>query len=112
MLRLAEVRITAHRDLAKACLVAQGEGLVEIARSTFLRRSAGGAVEDEQRLLGVGQGYQQGVIAPDTFVGQVHPPLALSGSRYQSAVGFQDGVLEKGRGLLLPDQQAFTVDLL
>ena len=38
--------------------------------------ATGRAVEQEQGLLGVGQGDQQGVVAPDALVGQVHAFLA------------------------------------
>src|SRR4051812_5910766 len=50
------------------------------------------------------------MIAPNPLVGQIHALLALASGLDQSAIGFQDGLLEEGSRLLLPDSQANVVD--
>src|SRR5262249_56628405 len=90
-------------------LPGRGGGAGEVGGGGLVGGGAGGAVDQEQRLLGVGQRHQQGVVAPGAVVGQVHPLLALPGGAHQRPVGLEDGPLEEGGGLLPPDLDALPV---
>jgi len=107
---LAEVGVAPEGDVAEAGLAAQGQGAAEVLRGPLVTGTAGRAVDDEQRFLSVGQGHQQGVVAPDAIVGQVHALLALPGRPHQGAIGLDEGVLQEGVGLLLPDLDPLLVD--
>ena len=77
-----------------------------------MTRAVGGAVQEVQGLLGVGQRDDQRVIAPLTVVADVHPVLALTGCRCDRSIGIKDRLLEERRLLLLPDLQARFIDRL
>ena len=69
-----------------------------------------GAVHHEQRFLGVGQGHQQGMIAPFAVVRHIDALLALSRGFYNRAIRFDEGLFKKGVRLLLPDGDPLGID--
>ena len=50
------------------------------------------------------------MVAPEALVRQVHAFFASARGGGDRAIGLENGVLEEGLGLLLPDEQAFFVD--
>ena len=78
---------------------AQGDGPVEVAVGVLVRRAVARAVGQEQRLTGVGQRDDQGVVAPDAVVGDVHALLAPALGRGERAIGIDDGLVEEGGGV-------------
>jgi hypothetical protein len=54
--RLAEVGVAPQGDLAKAGAAAEFDGLVEVGGGALVTGATGGAVEEEEGFLGVGQG--------------------------------------------------------
>src|SRR5205814_6302569 len=97
-------------DAPEARLAAQRGSAVEVRRGPLVAGAAGRAVDDEQGLLRVGQGYDQGVVAPDAVIRQVHALLALPRRPHQGAVRLDDGVLQEAVGLLLPVLDALLVE--
>ena len=72
-------------------------------------RAVAGAIDQGQDLAGVGQGEQQGVVAPGAIVGDVHAPLAGAGGLHQGTVHVHAGFLEEGFRLLIPNAQAGVI---
>ena len=68
------------------------------------------SIDQEQRLLGVGQRDHQGVVSPDPVVGQIDALLARGVGGHEGAIGVDDRFLEELRGLLFPDPQPGLVD--
>src|SRR5207249_1242170 len=69
-----------------------------------------GAVDQAQDLAGLGQGEDQGMVAPGAVVGDVHALLALAGGFDQAAIHVEGGLGEKGRGLLGPNLATDVVE--
>src|SRR5208282_5197615 len=55
------------------------------------------------------QGDHQGMIAPGAVVSDVHALFAIAGGFNHSAIHVEDGLLEKGGGLQLPDADTDVV---
>ena len=73
---LGEVGVAPEGDLAEPRPAAQGGGLVEVDVGVLVRGPVAAAVDQVQRLGGVGQRDDQRVVAPGPVVGDVHPLLA------------------------------------
>src|SRR5262249_40817835 len=69
-----------------------------------------GAIDEAQDLARVGQGDQQGMVAPDAVVGDVHAFFALAGGGDQAAIDVEDGLLEEGGRLAAPQSDADVVE--
>jgi hypothetical protein len=110
VLGLGEVGVAAEQHAAEAAAVADGQDPIDLGRGTLVRGAIGRPVDQAEDLAGVGQGQDQGVVAPGAVVGDVHPPLAPAGSLHQEAVHVDDGLREEVLGLLRPDAQADVVD--
>ena len=85
-------------------------GLVEVDVGLLVRGAVAAAVDQEQRLGGVGQRDDQRVIAPGAVVGDVHALLALGVGGDERAVGVEERLVEEVGGLLAPDPQPGLVD--
>ena len=57
----------------------------------------------------VGQGDDEGMIAPGAVIGDVHAFFALTGGGDERAVGIEDGLVKEVGGLMLPDTDAHVV---
>ena len=110
MFRLAEIGIAPQRDAAKTGTSAQRHRLVEAIRRAFMRRAVAGAVHQEQRLLGVGQGDHQRVVPPLPLVVEIHPLLAFARALDLRAVALDDRFVKEGIRLLGPHAQPRLVD--
>ena len=75
-----------------------------------MRGPVAGAVDQPEHFAGVGQRQHQGVITPGAVVGDVHALFALAAGFHQGAVHVDDGYVEEGGGLLLPDALANLVE--
>jgi hypothetical protein len=107
---LAEVGVAAHPHRLKPRPQRQLDGLVQIPRGILMAGPVARAVQQVQRLLGVGQRDQQRVITPDAVVADVHARLAAPLRRGQRAIGIEDRRVEELRGLVLPHLQPRQVD--
>ena len=103
VLGLGEVGVAPQEDPAEAGPAAEGDGLVEVDVGPLVRGAVAAAVDQVERLGGVGQRDQQGVIAPGAVVGDVDALLALGVGADEGAVGVEDRLVEEGGGLLGPD---------
>ena len=73
-------------------------------------RTVTAAINQIERLGGVGQRDHQGLITPVAVVVDVDALLALGIGRDHGAVGVEESFLEKVIGLLGPDAEAGTID--
>jgi len=78
----------------------------------LVRRPVPAAIDQVQRLAGVGQRDHQRVIAPLALVRDIHPLLALPIGRRQRTVGVDRRLLQEPLGLSPPYPQADLVDRL
>ena len=85
-------------------------GLVEVDVGLLVRGAVAAAVDQEQRLGGVGQRDDQRVVAPLPVVGDIHALLAPAVGGGDRAVGVDERLLEEVGGLLLPDPQPGLVE--
>jgi hypothetical protein len=110
MLRLGEVGVAPLGDLAESALAAQGDRPVELAIGVRVRGSVTTPVGQEPRHTSVGQRDQQRMVVSYSIVRDVHALLApaVGGSEY--SVGVDEGLVEEGVGLLLPDPESGLVD--
>ncbi len=69
-----------------------------------------GTIDDEQRFARVGQRDHQRMIAPLSFVIDVHAFFALAGGFHHRAIGVDHRLPRKTRRLLLPDLQPRLVE--
>ena len=89
----------------KAALAAQGDRLVQVDVGLLVRGTVATAIEQVQRLGGVGQRDEQGLIAPVPFVVDVDALLTLGVGRNHRAIGIDDRFVEELGRLLGPDAQ-------
>ena len=75
-----------------------------------MRGAVAASVDQVERLGGVGQRDQEGMVAPGAVVGDVDAFLALSICLNKGAIGVQDGLLEKPGRLLGPDPPPRLID--
>ena len=101
--------VAPQEDRAKAAPQTSGDGLIESLSSAFVRGTIAGTIDDAERLAGVGQGDDQGMVAPGTVIGDVHALLTLAGGGDQGTVGIEDGLVEEANGLMLPNADANAV---
>ena len=106
MLGLGEVGVAPHGDLAKPGLAAQRDRLVEIDVGLLVGGTVTAAIDQIERLGGVGQRDHQGLITPVAVVVDVDALLALGIGRDHGAVGVEESFLEELVGLLGPDAEA------
>ena len=71
-----------------------------------MRGAVAAAIDQVERLGGVGQRDQQGMIAPGAVVGDVDALLALGVGGDEGAVDVDDRLGEEVGGLLGPDPQS------
>ena len=110
MLGLCKVSVAPHGDLAKPGLTAEVGSFVEIDIGLLVGGTVTAAIDQIERLGGVGQRDHQGLITPVAFVVDVNAVLALGIGRNQSAVGVNESLLEKLGGLLSPNTKAGVID--
>ena len=75
-----------------------------------MRRAIATAIDQVERLGGIGQRDHQGMIAPNAVVGDVDTLLALGIGRDEGAIHIQDRSVEERGGLLSPDAEADPID--
>jgi hypothetical protein len=107
---LGEVGVAPQGDPAEPGPAAQGGGPVQVAGGVLVRGPVAAAVEQVQRLGGVGQRHHQRVVAPDAVVGDVDTLLAPTVGRGDRPVGVDEGLVEGRRRLLFPDTQPGPVE--
>src|SRR5690606_26293788 len=73
-----EVGVPPQEDVREASSPTELDGFVEENVSPLRRRAIAAPVEEPERLAGVRQRHEQGVIAPRALVVQVHALLALA----------------------------------
>src|SRR5271163_537597 len=110
MLGLAEVGVAPQGDPAKAGPPAQGDRLVEVHVGLLMGRAVALAIDQVERLGGVGQRDHQSLITPDPVLVDVDPLLALGVGLDLGPIGVHKRFLEEFRGLLGPDPQARFID--
>ena len=97
VLGLGEVGVAPEGDLAEPRPAAEGGGLVEVDVGVLVRGPVAAAVDQVQRLGGVGQRDDQRVVAPGPVVGDVHPLLAPAVGGGERAVGVDERLVEEVR---------------
>ena len=107
---LGEVGVAPEGDLAEPGPAAEVGGLVEVDVGVLVRGAVAAAVDQEQRLGGVGQRDDQRVVAPLPLVGDVHALLAPAVGGGQRAVGVDERLVEEVVGLLLPGPEPGLVE--
>ena len=110
--RLGKSRVAAKRDLFEARPTAQVDSTVEINVGSILAGAVAATIEDVERFARVSQGHEQGMIAPNAVVGDVHALLALAVGFHHGSVGVDDGLVEELLRLLAPDAHASFVEHL
>ena len=110
VLGLGEVGVAPERDLAEPRPAAEGGGLVEVDVGVLVRGPVAAAVDQEQRLGGVGQRDHQRVVAPHPVVRDIHPLLAPAVAGGERAVGVDERLVEEVLGLLLPGPEPGLVE--
>jgi hypothetical protein len=108
--RLGEIAVPAEHDAAEARLPHQGDRLVDPVHGVVMAGAVARPVDDEERLLGVGQGHQERMVAPHPLVRQIHALLALPGGGHDAAIHVEDGLVEKRLGLLSPHLEPLAVE--
>ena len=97
-------------DSLEAGLAAEVDHLVQSFGGLLVRGPIATAIDQVERLGGVGQRDHQGMVTPDAVVGDVDALLALGVGADESAVDVEDGLVEERRGLLGPDPQSRLID--
>ena len=110
MLGLAEVGVAAEVDPQEAGPPAQGDRLVDVDVGLLVRGAVAAAIDQVERLAGVGQRDDQGMIAPGAVVGDVDALLALGVGGDEGAIDVDDRLAEEVGGLLGVDPQPGGVD--
>ena len=106
-----KVGVAAQQNVAVAGVATQRDGTVQRCWGSLVRRTAATAVDDEERLPGVGQRDQQRVVAPDALVRQIHPVLAFTSGRDNRTVRVDSGRLSaQVPSAALPHAEASRVD--
>src|SRR5690606_35401648 len=100
----------AQGDRAEACPTTERDCLVEARSGTFRRRSIAAAIDQEERLLRIRQGNEQGMVTPSSLVGDLHSCLALTGRWGERSVGLDNRLVEERVRLTLPSPKAALVD--
>ena len=107
---LAEVGVAAEADPPEAGPPAEGDRPVDVDMRLLVRRAVAAAIDQVERLAGVGQRDDQGMIAPGAVVGDVDALLALGVGGDEGAVDVHDRLAEEVGGLLGVDAQPGGVD--
>ena len=107
---MREVGVTTKAYALEAAPKTSGGGHVEGSGGALMGGAIAGTIDDAQDLAGVGQGHDENLIAPDAVVGDVHAAFALSGGGHQGAIGIQEGLVEEGGGLMLPNANAHVIE--
>ena len=102
-MRLGEVGVTAQGDALESGLAAEGDHLVQGLGGVLVRGPVATAIDQVERLGGVGQRNQQRMITPGAVVGDVDVLLALGVGADEGAVDVEDRLVEEVGGLLGPD---------
>ena len=110
VLRLREIRVASQEDFLETGPPAQTDRTVEVDGGMLVARPVAGAVDDIQRLGRVGQGDEQGMVAPLALVADVHALFALACGFDHRAVALNDRLPEERLGLLPPDFQPCRVE--
>ena len=97
-------------DLAEAGPRHRAIGLVQVDVGLLVRGAVAAAIDQVERLGGVGQRDQAGDDSPRCRCRRCPCPLALGVGRDEGAVGVEDGFLEELGRLLGPDPQPRLVD--
>ena len=100
MLGLGEVGVPPHQKRAEAGLAAEEDGPVDEAGGQFMRGAVAAAIDQVQRLLGVGQRDQQGMIAPGAVVGDIDALFALGVGADEGAVDVDESLVKEVDRLL------------
>src|ERR1044071_267183 len=100
----------AQEDAAKAATQAGGTGPIEGVGGAFVGRTIAGAVDEAHEFAGVGEGDDEGMVAPGAVVGDADAVFVLGVGGDQGAVGVEDGAVEEGIGLASPDVEADLVE--
>jgi len=112
---LGEVGVAAEQDALEPASAAQVDRLVQVPGGILMTRPVARSVQQEQRLLGVGQGDDQRVITPLPVVADVHPLFALGAGWGERAVGVDPGPIQERRlmgGVLPPDLETDGIERL
>ncbi len=76
----------------------------------LVRRPVAAAIDQIERLGGIGQRDHQGMISPGAVVREVHALFALSVGADESAVDIDHRFTEETGGLLRPDSKSRLID--
>ena len=90
----------------------QGDGSVDPFHAVLVTGRVAGSVDQVEHFIGVRQTYDQRRVAPDSFVGHVHPPFAFPQGPSDRSVHIDVGLVQESFGLLQPDPLARAVDAL
>jgi hypothetical protein len=96
---LAELGIAPEGDLLEPGPAAEGGGLVEVDVGVLVGGAVAAAVDQIQRLGGVGQRDDQRVVPPGAVIGDIDALLATAAAGSQRAVGVEEGLVEEVVGL-------------
>jgi hypothetical protein len=110
MFRLREIGVATQHDFAEPRTQTQKQAPIDFSSGVFVRGPVPRAIDKAQHFGGVGQRYDQGMIAPGPVIGNVHALLALTGGLGQGAVHVEERTVEEGVGLPGPDPQTDFVD--
>src|SRR5215469_17019129 len=110
MCTLRERSVPAQQDAAEAAPETDLQGAIDLLRGPFVGGAVSRAVDDAENFAGVGQGQDQGVIAPGAVVGDVHTRFAVAQGRDQRPISVDDGTLEELIVLTGPDPDADVVE--
>ena len=97
VLGLGEVGVAPQGDPLESGLAAEGDHLVQGLGGPLVRGPVAAAIDQVERLGGVGQRDQQRVITPGAVVGDVDALLALGVGADEGAVDVEDGLVEERR---------------
>jgi hypothetical protein len=110
MRRLCEVGVPAEKNRLKSCRAAKRDDLVKLLRRAFSGWAIAWPVHDSQYLTGVGQGNDEGEIAPVSLVRDVHAFLAFTSRLDDRAVGIDLSLREETSRLPLPNLQPRLIE--
>ena len=110
MRRLRKVRVASQANFAKTGAATELDRSIKVGGRTFVTGAVAAAVEQIQRLVGVGQRNHQRMITPLVFVIDVDALFALAASGDHRTVAVDTGFVEELIGLLLPDFHASFVE--
>src|SRR5690606_3239295 len=106
-----EVAVASQEDVLKARTPTPVDGSVEYLGRMLMRRTISRTIDDEERLPCIGQRNEERVIAPDSFVREVHALLAGSLRRDHGSVRIDSGrLLDELLAESPPNAEASFVD--